>query len=236
MGASKQLRQFGIDVVVDLPGVGENSHDHICVYVYATTKPSFTQFGSLPEGIAFVKTRPVLPKVDLQLMFAPLFVPPTVPGNGYTIAISLTDPQSRGRIALRSNTPTEYPAIFANYLAHQQDKEKLVEGIELVRRMNKTKALAPFYENDFYPDPHLQSEADLDEFVRNNALTLGHIVGTCKMGYDELAVVDEQLRVHGTQGLRVVDASIMPTIVSGNTNAPVIMVAEKIADLLKRVR
>ena len=140
----------------------------------------------------------------------------------------------QSRIVLRSNKPTEYPAIFANYLADEQDMEKLVEGIKLMRRLNKTEALAPFYENDSNPGPQIQNDAELVEFVRNNALTLGHTVGTCKMGHDELAVVDEQLRVCSTQGLRVVDASIMPTIVNGNTNAPTIMIAEKIADLLAK--
>lgn len=234
VGASRQLQQFGIDVVADLPGVGENLQDHPCVYTYFSTMPSFTQFGGSPEGTAFVKTQPNLPEPDLQLFFAPLFFPPTVSGKGYNTVIALTDPQSRGRIVLRSNKPADHPTIFANYLAHQQDMEKLVQGIKLIRRINKTEAFTSFYENDVHPNPRVQNDAEIVEFVRNNVWTMYHPVGTCKMGHDELAVVDEQLRVYGTEGLRVVDASIMPTIVNTNTNAPTIMIAEKIADLLTK--
>ena len=123
-----------------------------------------------------------------------------------------------------------HPAIFANYLANEEDIKKLVKGIALVRSLNQTKAFAPFYEGNARPGPQIQSDKEMVEFIRNNLQTMFHPVGTCKMGHDNLAVVDEQLRVYGIEGLRVVDASIMPTIVNGNTNAPTIMIAEKIAD------
>lgn len=110
----------------------------------------------------------------------------------------------------------------------------LVEGVKLARRLAQAKAFAPFYEMETHPGPQTQSDAELVAYIRNNAESIFHPVGTCKMGHDDLAVVDEQLRVHGIEGLRVVDASIMPTIISGNTNAPVIMIAEKAADLLSR--
>ena len=233
VGPAEHLHQLGIDVVADVAGVGENLQDHPAVVTYYTTKPSYSAFGGLAEsGIAFVKTQPDLPEPDLQLLCAPFFLPPVV-GKGYTVAVVLATPQSRGRLTLRSPDPTQHPAIFANYLAKQEDVAKLIQGIQLVRRLNQTKALAPFYQDDAHPSAQIQRAEELVEFVRNHAQAFYHTVGTCKMGQDALAVVDEQLRVRGTAGLRVVDASIMPTIVNGNTNAATIMIGEKAADLIK---
>jgi choline dehydrogenase len=233
VGPGGHLQQFGIRVVADVPGVGENLHDHPGVVTYYATKPSFSAFGGLAEsGNAFVKTQPDLPEPDLQLIFGPFFLPP-VQGNGYTIIVVLATPQSRGRIRLRSPDPTQYPSILANYLAQQEDGAKLVKGIKLVRRLNQTKALAAFYQADAHPSAQLQKEEELVEFVRDHGQTFYHPVGTCKMGHDAPAVVDEQLRVWGTAGLRVVDASIMPTIVNANPNAATIMIGEKAADLIK---
>ncbi len=179
-----------------------------------------------------MKTQADLPEPDLQLICAPSFVPPVV-GKGYTVVVALATPHSRGRLTLRSTDPTQHPAILANYLAKPEDAAKLVKGIQLVRRLNQTKALAAFYQADAHPGAQLQRDEELVEFVRNNIQSFYHPVGTCKMGQDALAVVDEQLRVRGTEGLRVVDASIMPTIVNGNTNAATIMIGEKAADLIK---
>jgi choline dehydrogenase len=134
---------------------------------------------------------------------------------------------------LRSTDPRVYPAIYANYLANQEDLQKLVKGIKLVRSLNHTKAFAPYYEQDINPLQYIQSDIEIAEFIRTNLRTTYHPVGTCKMGHDDLAVVDEQLRVRGVEGLRIVDASIMPTIVNGNTNAPTIMIAEKATDLIR---
>ena len=233
VGPGEHLQKFGIRVVADVAGVGENLHDHPIVYTYYTTKLSYSAFGGLAaSGNAFVKTQADLPEPDLQLICAPFSVPPVL-GNGYTVVVALATPQSRGRLTLRSTDPTQHPAIFANYLAKQEDGEKLVTGIQLVRRLNQTKALAAFYQEDAHPGAQLQRAEELVEFVRNNIQSFYHPVGTCKMGHDALAVVDEQLRVRGTEGLRVVDASIMPTIVNGNTNAATIMIGEKAADLIK---
>jgi choline dehydrogenase len=233
VGPAEQLQQLGIRVVADVAGVGENLHDHPIVYTYYTTNPSYAAFGGLAEsGNAFVKTQADLPEPDLQLICAPSFFPPVV-GKGYTVVVGLATPHSRGRLRLRSTDPTQHPAILANYLAKQEDAEKLVTGIHLVRRLNQTKALGAFYQADAHPGAQLQSAEELVEFVRNHIQPYHHPVGTCKMGHDALAVVDEQLRVRGTEGLRVVDASIMPTIVNGNTNAATIMIGEKAADLIK---
>jgi choline dehydrogenase len=229
VGPGEHLQHFGIRVVADVPGVGQNLYDHPGVVTYYATKPSFAAFGGLAEsGDAFVKTHPDLPEPDLQLIFGPFFLPP-VQGNGYTVIVVLATPQSRGWIKLRSSDPTQHPAIVANYLAKPEDGETLIKGIQLVRRLNQTKALAAFYQAEVYPGAQLQRAGELAEFVQ----AFYHPVGTCKMGQDALAVVDEQLRVRGTAGLRVVDASIMPTIVNGNTNAATIMIAEKAADVIK---
>jgi choline dehydrogenase len=233
VGPAEQLQKFGIDVVADVPGVGNNLQDHPNVATHYMTKQSFSEFGNVPEGIAFIKTQQDLPEPDIQLLTAPFFFLSTVPGKGYTVIVVLATPQSRGRLMLRSTDPRVHPVIFANYLANQEDLQKLVKGITLVRCLNHTKAFAPYYERDVNPSEQIQSDIEMAEFIRTNLRTTYHPVGTCKMGHDDLAVVDEQLRVYGVEGLRVVDASIMPTIVNGNTNAPTIMIAEKAADLLR---
>jgi choline dehydrogenase len=234
VGPADQLQALDIPMVADVPGVGSNLQDHPRLDTYYTTKPSFSQFGKAPEGLAFIKTQQDLPEPDIQLLAAPFFLnlPRVPPGKGYTVIIALVSPQSRGRLMLRSSDPTVHPALFANYLANQEDLQKLVKGIKLVQRLNHTKALAPFYEGDAHPGRQIQSDKEITEYICNNVDTLNHQVGTCKMGHDEMAVVDDQLHVRGIEGLRVVDASIMPTIPNANTNAPTIMIAEKGADLI----
>ena len=219
-------------MVADVPGVGHNLQDHLGVDMFFTTKPSFTQLGNEPGGIAFVKTQPDLPDADIELLFCPFFLFPTVAGKGYTIVVLQTHPQSRGQLTLRSTDPTQPPAIFANYFGHEADQQTLVKGMKLVRRLVQTKSFACYTDVEALPGPQVQSERQIIGYLRKNARSISHPVGTCKMGHDEMAVVDEQLRVHGVEGLRVVDASIMPTITHGNTNAPAIMIAEKIADLI----
>jgi choline dehydrogenase len=236
VGPAEQLQKFGIDVISDLPGVGNNLHDHPNIVTHYATKQSFTEFGNAPEGIAFIKTQQDLPEPDIELLTAPFIFLSTVPGKGYTVVIVLATPKSRGRLILRSADPRVHPAIYPNYLANQEDLVKLIKGLKLVRYLNHTKALQPYYERDINPPQHIQSDTEIAEFIRNNLRTTYHPVGTCKMGHDDLAVVDDQLRVYGVEGLRVVDASIMPTIVNGNTNAPTIMIAEKGADLMRRFR
>ncbi len=257
IGPADDLRALGIDIVADLPGVGSNLQDHPFVGVcYACTQPislfdietaeNLQEYMELQRGPftsnvgevgAFIKTRPDLPEPDLQYHFAPVLyinhgLTP-IERHGYTIGPTLVSPQSRGKLVLRSADPTQHPAIYANYLASEEDLQVLIEGVKLSRRLGQSKAFAPFYEVETLPGAQAQSDRELVEFIRNTAETLYHPVGTCKMGHDDLAVVDEHLRVRGVDGLRVVDASIMPTIVNGNTNAPTIMIAEKISDQLR---
>ena len=232
VGPADQLRALGTSVVADLPGVGHNLQDHILLMTQNTTKQPFTPSGILPDGVAYIKSQSSLSEPDLQLFLFPFFRPETNPS--YFMGVAQMHPQSRGHLTLRSTDPREHPAIFANYLANPADLQALVEGVKIVRRINQARALTPFYAEEVVPGQQVQSDAAIGEYIRNHALGMNHQVGTCRMGHDHLAVVDEQLRVHGVEGLRVVDASIMPTIVNANTNAATIMIAEKGADLLRK--
>jgi choline dehydrogenase len=231
IGPADQLRIHDISVVADLPGVGHNLQNHLSILIHSTTKHPHTP-SMHGEGIAYIKSQPGLSIPDLQLMYAPL--PLSKQNNSYSIMVALMLPQSRGHLTLRSTDPREHPVIFANYLANPTDLQAFVQGVKIVRRINQTQALTPFYAEELAPGQQVQSDAEIVEYIRNHVRGMNHPVGTCQMGHDRLAVVDEQLRVHGVEGLRVVDASIMPTIVNGNTNAATIMIAEKIADLLRK--
>jgi len=231
IGPADQLRTHGISVVADLPGVGRNLQNHLLILTHSTTKhphPSSLH----GEGIAYIKSQPSLTVPDLQLMYTPL--PISKQNNSCAINVALMLPQSYGHLALRSTDPREHPVLFANYLANPTDLQALVQGVKIVRRINQTQALAPFYAEEVAPGSQVQSDTEIVEYIRNHVQGMQHQVGTCKMGHDHQAVVDEQLRVHGVEGLRVVDASIMPTIVNANTNAATIMIAEKGANLLRK--
>ncbi|MBD6617684.1 choline dehydrogenase [Komarekiella sp. 'clone 1'] len=257
IGPGDRLKSLGIPVIIDLPGVGQNLQDHLSVpLTYKCTKPLtlanaenlqnfltylFFKKGPLTTNVAeagaFFKTRTDLSQPDLQIHFAPTyylnhgFTKPK--GHGFTLGPSLLHPQSKGSITLRSNNPLEPPVIQPNYLAIQSDLQVLIAGVKLSRKLIKMQAFDAFRGEELVPGSQVQQEEDICAFIRNTAETLYHPVGTCKMGNDPLAVVNSQLQVHGVQGLRVVDASIMPSIVSGNTNAPTIMIGEKAADMIK---
>jgi choline dehydrogenase len=186
----------------------------------------------------FLKTRDGLQTPDLQLLFGPAYYR----AHGlvrrkehcFGFGPTLITPESRGRISLRSPHPLDAPAIRANYLSTEADVRTMIEGVRLARRLAHAKPFDPFRGAELHPGPDAQSDDDLVEFLRNELETLYHPVGTCKMGNDSLAVVDARLRVHGIERLRVVDASIMPYVPAGNTNAPVIMIAERAADMIRR--
>jgi choline dehydrogenase len=257
VGPAAQLAALDIPVVVDLPGVGANLQDHLSVILNyecilpitlatATSAAALLEYQHFPKGPlssnvgeagAFLKTRPQVPIPDLQLIFGPTwfmehgFIQPG--GHGFALVAVQLSPESRGNVRLRSRDPLDSPLIYANYLATTADMQVLVDGVKLLRSIAATKAFAPFVGREIWPGPQAQSEEDIREFIRTRAETLYHPVGSCKMGVDAMAVVDPQLRVRGTQGLRVVDASIMPLIVTGNTNAPTIMIGEMGADMIK---
>jgi len=188
------------------------------------------------EAGGFVKSRDDLETPDLQLHFIPVFMidhgRQRGPGSGMCIHVCHLHPQSRGEVTLRSADPFDDPLIRGNYLSVETDLDALVEGVRIVRKIYQSSALAPYLGEEFEASKGRESDAEIREFIRQNAETLYHPVGTCKMGSDPMAVVDDQLRVHGLEKLRVVDASVMPTVVGGNTNAPTIMIAEKACDLI----
>jgi choline dehydrogenase-like flavoprotein len=175
---------------------------------------------------------------DIQLHFAPVQLKDhgrqRLPGHGYSLHACVLRPASRGKIRLRSANPQDPPRILANYLTDPDDYDRkiLMEGVRISRAVFAAAAFDPYRATEVFPGTEVRSDAQLMEFVRSKAETVYHPVGTCRMGRDELAVVDAELRVHGVTGLRVADASIMPTLVSGNTNAPAIMIGEKAADMI----
>lgn len=257
IGDADQLTQLGIPVVHHLPGVGQNLHDHPAVpIVYHCTQSIslanannqalllpylFTKKGILTSNIAeaggFITTRSNLPYPDLQLHFAPTFFIEhglTIPkGHGFTIGATLVQPQSRGYLALQSPDSFIPPLLQPNYLATHEDCQTLLNGLKLSRKIIHASAFNPYRGAEMMPGEKIEEDSDLLDYIRQNTQTLYHPVGSCKMGTDPLAVVNTKLQVYGVHGLRVVDASIMPSIVGGNTNAPTIMIAEKAADLIK---
>jgi choline dehydrogenase len=191
------------------------------------------------EAGAFLKSRPELDRPDLQLHCVLAIMRDhgkiAAEADGFTIHVCQLRPESRGRVALKSADPLADPAIFANYLATEEDRRVLRAGFDLVRGLAAQPALAAIARRELTPGPDVNSDADIDAWMRRSAETIYHPVGTCRMGQngDQMAVVDEMLNVFGLEGLRVVDASVMPTLVGGNTNAPTIMVAEKAADMIR---
>ncbi|MEH2252210.1 GMC family oxidoreductase [Nostoc sp.] len=240
IGDAAQLRAMGISIVVDLPGVGQNLQDHIVVPVpYEATGDLHTAISSngIAEAGLFLHSEGNLEAApDLELIFGPiLWAPPGYAnsGLGFTGLVVLTHPQNIGSVSLRSPDVKDAPMIRLNYLQSQSDVKKLIDGIKLMRQLFHTSAFDPFRGREVAPGANVQSDAALEAYIRNVCGTVFHPIGTCKMGTDSMAVVDPELRVYGVQGLRVVDASIMPTLITGHTNAPTIMIGEKAADLIK---
>jgi choline dehydrogenase len=192
---------------------------------------------SVAEAFAFVRSRPGLPAADLQFHFAPAYFVDNgfqeYDGHAITMGPGLITPQSRGSVKLRSSDPTAKPRIFTNTLAEQADIDALIAGVRLTREIASSEPLSSVLGRELFPGAELDHQEDLIEDLRRRVDLLYHPVGTCRMGSDETAVVDPELRVRGVEGLRVVDASIMPLIPGGNTNAPTIMVAERAADLIR---
>lgn len=260
IGSGEQLADLGIEVVHDAPGVGENLQDHLQARaVYASTTPTLNnevnnpllkarigleyalrRTGPMAMGASqlciFARTDPMLETPDIQFHIQPLSS--DEPGKGlhryaaFTASVCQLRPESRGRIEIRSPDPRTAPAIHPNYLAVAKDQQVIVAGMKLSRRLAATAPLSRFVKAELDPGPGVQTDAQFLDHARNTATTIYHPVGTCKMGIDSLAVVDPRLRVRGVGRLRVADASIMPTIVSGNTNAPAIMIGEKAAAMI----
>jgi choline dehydrogenase len=256
IGPAEHLTRFGIQVLHELPGVGANLQDHsLMLLQYECTKPvSIASRGTVTnllrylcfrsgvfanpianEVAAFVNTEGDRHIANVQVLFAYAYVgmiePP--PGDGFTIASSLLYPRSRGTVGLRSPEPLDKPVIQPNYFTDPEDLRVMVEAVKICRRMIQTHAFEPFRGREVAPGANLQNNAEIIAATRDYAGTTCHPVGTCRMGNDHMAVVDSHLRVRGLGGLRIVDGSIMPEIVGANTNAPIIMIAEKAADLIR---
>jgi len=261
VGDAQHLASLGIPVRHHLPGVGRNLHDHLASPVHMSTRHPASygiSMRALPfdlrcivqyllarrgplannifESAAFVRSGPGLEKPDLQLVFQPAKRPrPSFPfplGHGFALSPVGLYPISRGRLTLASADPLAAPRIDPNLLSAPEDLEPQLRGIRLARRIFAAQAFAPYRATEVAPGGAAQSDAELEAYVRAESYTVHHPVSTCRMGVDELAVVDPQLRVSGVDGLRVADASIFPSIIGGNTNAAVVMVAEKASDMI----
>ena len=262
LGEATQLSENGIEVVADLPGVGKNMQDHLQArLVYKCNEPTHNDevsslFGQAKIGLkylmfragpmtmaaslatGFMKTREDIETPDIQFHVQPLSA--ENPGKGadkfsaFTMSVCQLRPESKGEIRLQGNDPRTYPKIIPNYLSTETDCQTVVAGVNIARKIARHAPLTSKISEEFRPNPDLDMNdynATLD-WARNNTASIYHPTGTCKMGQGKDAVVNEKLKVHGIAGLRVADCSIMPEIVSGNTNAPAIMIGEKASDLV----
>lgn len=237
VGAADELAKLGIPVVANLPGVGQNLQDHplVASITYETSQPLPAPRNNLSETLAFWYSDRRFISPDLHLIFThiPYVLPHfSAPANSYSIFPALLRPASRGWLRLRSSDPAEQPAINLNYLQEESDRKALLAGVKRCREIGASEAFKPWRKAEVLPGPSLTSDADLQEFIAQATSSYFHFVGTCKMGLDQLSVVDPELRVYGTSGLRIVDSSIMPTIPTCNTNAPTLMIAEKGAQMI----
>jgi choline dehydrogenase len=260
IGDPETLNRFGIPVVQELKGVGKNLQDHLdCSIQYESSQPitlysqanplaamktglQYMLFGTglasgqgLESG-AFLKSRPDLETPDLQFHFiAALMYDHTrrkADRHGFMAHVCQLRPESRGYISLKSADPAVAPVIQPNYLEAEEDRRALREGVKLAREVFAQESFDPYRGPELMPGAHVTKDEQIDAFVRKTAETIYHPVGSAKMGRDADSVVDPSLKVYGVEGLRVVDASVMPSLVSGNTNAPTIMIAEKAADMI----
>jgi choline dehydrogenase-like flavoprotein len=259
VGPARDLEALGIEVIADRAEVGRNLQDHLdfCT-VSQCTRPITYDFSraqalavalryfltrsgpgvsNAAEAGAFVRSALATDaRPDLQLHFVPAQLDDhgrkRLPGHGFTVHACVLRPASRGLITLRSSDPQDPPRIAPRYLSGGRDLEVLLQGVQLSREIIGAAPFAPFRGREVFPGSAARSRAELEAIVRRKAETIYHPAGTCRMGSDSAAVVDGELRVQGVEGLRVVDASIMPRLIGGNTNAPTIMIAEKAAELL----
>jgi choline dehydrogenase len=238
IGPADELSLLGIDVRADLPGVGENLHDHaLATILYGSAREIPPGTAQNLEAHFFAASAPGMVAPDLQPLMSHSPMPVEgypVPdyGWGYAIVAGIIRPLSRGRLWLRSADPAAPPALDPRYLADPADAKSLLASLRMSREIGAGSALADWRASEIAPGPDIRTDDDLLEYGMRNLITYHHQVGTCKMGIDRLSVVGPDLRVHGVDGLRVADASVMPSVTSGNTNAPTIMIGERCADFL----
>jgi choline dehydrogenase len=260
IGPADGLERAGVRVAHELPGVGRNLQDHLDVMTLTRCSQPVTYdhlneiavglkyflkhegigTSNIAEAGGFVASgRGGRSRPDIQMHFVPALLDDhgrnRLPGDGYTLHACNLRPESRGHLALKSADPRQSPAIHANYLSEPEDVEMMLECVRLSREILAQPAFRPFRAHEILPGDDVTDREGLLGFIRAKAESIYHPVGTCRMGTDPLAVVDPELCVHGIEGLRVIDASVMPTLVGGNTNAPTIMIAEKAADLVRAI-
>jgi len=258
IGPADHLRKAGVAVHHDLPGVGQNLQDHLdsCTLYRCKQPITYDRISEVLSGLKYLLTRngPAASNIaeaggffvsqyapddrpDMQMHFVPAMLDDhgrnRLEGDGFTLHCCPLRPESRGSIELASTDPTQHPLIYANYLSSDYDLKLMIEGVKISRQIFAAKAFDPYRGDELFPGTDRQSDQQITEFIRAKAETIYHPVGTCKMGDDDMAVVDHELKVHGIDGLRVIDASVMPTLVSGNTNAPTIAIAERASDLIR---
>jgi len=257
IGPAGMLESAGVSVRHEISNVGRNLQDHldICTLTRCSQPVTYDQMSELRVGLRYflhhegagtsniaeagaflVSGRGRDDRPDIQMHFVPALLDDhgrnRLPGDGYTLHACPLRPQSRGHLVLRSDNPKEPIAIHANYLSEAADLEMMLDCVRLSRQILEQPAFKPFRAHEIFPGNDINSRDGLIDFIRTKAETIYHPVGTCRMGSDPHSVVDPELKVRGLDGLRVIDASIMPTLVGGNTNAPTIMIAEKAADLI----
>jgi choline dehydrogenase len=260
VGPAELLARIGVPMVHDLPGVGQNLCDHYACRVVIRVKNAATLnnlgrgwravreaakyalfgTGALGFGVTtaqlFGRTRPGLAAPDVQILFTPCTRNADGTGlerePGMTCSVSIANPESRGVLEARSADPTQYPSLRPNYLATRGDVATLIAGIRLVRDVFAAKPFAPYVAREMSPGPDMATDDQLEAFARAAGSTIFHQSGTCRIGTDPMAVVDPSLKVHGLEGLRVADASVMPAVTTGNTNATCIMIGEKAAAMI----
>jgi choline dehydrogenase len=265
IGPARHLSAMGVPVVHDLPGVGQNLQDHMDVYLvyglngahgydkykklhwktWAGLQYALFRQGpvcsNIIEGGAFWRVNQDDPHADVQFAFlagsgVEEGVRPVKGGSGCTLNACQIRPRSRGFVELRSPDPFAAPRIVPNYLSDPYDLETMARAVKLGREIMSQPVLKPYIKSEILPDRPLATPEDHRQYVKDQAQGALHPTGTCRLGKDPLAVVDSQLRVHGLAGLRIADASVMPCVPSGNTNAPAIMVGERAADFVRRGR
>jgi choline dehydrogenase len=262
VGPAETLAGFGIPVVRDLPGVGQSLQDHYSAAIKLRSRLPVTvndvinsPVGKAKAGLQyllfrsgaltmatspaalFARTRPQLASPDIKCSMSPFSADRPQDGlhkwSGFTMIAYQLRPDSRGEIRLKSVRPEDPPAMLPNYLSAELDQRTIVAGLKLCRQLLQNPHLQHFIKSEYLPGPDIRTDDEWLDYARRTGGTVYHPTSTCKMGHDAMSVVDPQLRVHGLTGLRVVDASVMPTVASGNTNAPTIMIAEKASDMIR---
>jgi choline dehydrogenase-like flavoprotein len=262
IGRADELRGLGIKPVIDLKGVGRNLQDHLCTNVHVTLKDPISYDGQdrypkailhglrwllyrngpaasvIVEGGGFFQSEGAS-RPDLQIHIAPAMVvrggQTRLDGHGFTVNSTFLRPRSIGSVRLKSSDPADQPLVDPNYLADPYDRSMALKSVRIIREVLSQSEIAKFIKVERLPGPDARTDDEIMSYVRQYACCDYHPVGTCKMGVDDMAVVDPELKVRGVEGMRVIDSSIMPVLISGNTNGPTMMIGEKGADLVKGV-